>query len=357
MNIKLQLKNFAKLLLIGVVLFVACSAVSRLAAKCVSAKTDRVCQADIAKSMFARADDQAKPESPGYLMVGGACVKAAVPPAAITPKILSAIVGDSQGYIDESDNAKTIIEYEVEESDTLADLADKFGVSANSILWANDLSSGAQLKLGQRLIIPPVTGVIHYVIAGDTIAKIAQTYQAKPENIVAFNGLAGENDVFIGDVLIVPDGKIVPVVVAKKPSAGAAAKVAQQTNSAAGSTAMPNGYFLCPVGAACKKTQGTHFRNAVDLTGGYCGAPIYAAASGTVVKAKTGGWNGGAGNNITLSHMGGAVVTHYYHLQSITVAQGQEVKKGDVIGLMGSTGKSTGCHLHFEVIGAGNPFN
>jgi murein DD-endopeptidase MepM/ murein hydrolase activator NlpD len=357
MNIKSLLKNFTKLLLMGAVLFVICSAISRQAVKCVSAKADNVCQADIARSMFAQADEQAKSESPGYLLVGSACVKAAVPPLAITPKILSVIVGDSQGYENESDSPKTIVEYEVEQSDTLAGLAAKFSISADTIIWANNLAKGALLKPGQKLIIPPVTGTVHYAVAGDTIAKIAQNYQAKAENIVAFNGLSGENDVFIGDVLIVPDGKILPPVIVKKPSAGSSNAVSRNANpAAAGLTAMPDNYFLCPVGAACKKTQGAHFRNAVDLTAGYCGAPVYAAASGTVVKAKSGGWNGGAGSNITISHMGGTVITHYYHLQSIGVAQGQEVKKGDVIGAMGSTGKSTGCHLHFETIGAANPF-
>jgi murein DD-endopeptidase MepM/ murein hydrolase activator NlpD len=355
MNFKLQLRNFAKLLLIGAVLFVVFSAASKQAIKCVSAKSDIVCQADVAKNMFVRATDLVRPESPGYLLVGNACVKAAVPPVAVTPKILGAIVGDFSSNPDDDAAKKTIVEYEVEGDDTLSSLAGKFGVSADTIRWANDLAKGAQLKPGQKLIIPPVTGIVHYVVSGDTLANVAQSYQAKLENIIAFNGLSGENDIFIGDVMIVPDGKIIPPLVAKKTatSAGQSVKTAFQSGSLA---AMPGDYFLCPVGAACKKTQGMHFRNAVDLTGGYCGAPIYAAASGTVVKAKS-GWNGGAGNNITITHMGGTGITHYYHLQSFNVAPGREVKKGDIIGFMGNTGKSTGCHLHFEVIGAANPFN
>lgn len=354
MNIKLQLKNFTKLLLIGVVLFVVCSAISSQVVKCVSAKTSNVCQADLAKGMFARSDDQVKPESPGYILVDSACVKAAVPPVAVTPKVLGAIVGDAQLGGGDNGSQKTIIEYSVEQNDTLASLAEKFGISSDTIRWANDLAKGAQLKPGQRLIIPPVTGVIHYVVSGDTVAKIAQNYGAKIDEIIAFNELAGENDIFIGDVLMVPNGKITPPVVTKKPSGQSS--VSQTGQAAVSQTAMPGNYFLCPAGSACKKTQGLHFRNAVDLTAGYCGAPIYAAASGIVAKAKL-GWNGGAGNNISISHMGGTVITHYYHLQVLYVIQGQEVKKGDVIGLMGSTGQSTGCHLHFEVIGAANPFN
>jgi len=350
MNIKLQLKNFAKLLLIGAVLFVIISAVSKEAVKCVSAKNNDACQADLVKNMFAQSDKQVKPESPSYLMVGDACVKAAVPPIAVTPKVMGAIIGDAQDYSAEAGSPKTIIEYQIEDGDTVASLAVKFDVSADTILWANDLAKGAQIKPGKKLIIPPVTGVVHYVVSGDTVAKIAQNYKAKSEDVVAFNELSGENDVFIGDVLVVPGGSVPQVVATPKKTPSQAPSLGAQNLAA-----MPGNYFLCPVGAACKRTQGSHFRNAVDLTGGYCGAPIYAAASGTVAKAKL-GWNGGAGNNISISHMGGTVITHYYHLQAILVTQGQEVKKGDVIGLMGTTGKSTGCHLHFEVIGAANPF-
>lgn len=358
MNIKLQLKNFAKLLLIGAVLFTGFWAASNQAAKCVSAKDDDVCQADVAKNMFAQAGDQVKPESPEYLLVGNACVKASVPPIAVTPKVLGAIIGDAQDYASENESAKSIIEYEVGAEDTLAGLAERFGVSADTIVWANDLSRGTKLKSGQKLIIPPVTGVIHYVVSGDTIARIAQDYRADAGKIIAFNELSGENDIFVGDIVVVPNGKIIPVVPQKTPSGEKPAKniaAGQPSKSSAGLASLPNGYFFCPVGAACKKTQGSHFRNAVDLTAGYCGAPIYAAASGVVNKTKT-GWNGGAGNNISISHMDGSVITHYYHLQAILVGQGQEVKKGDLIGLMGNTGKSTGCHLHFEVIGAANPF-
>jgi len=353
MNIKLQLKNFAKLLLIGAVLYVVFSTASKEAVKCVSAKSNDACQADLVKNMFAQSDEQVKPESPSYLMVGDACVKAAVPPIAVTPKVMGAIIGDAQDYEADAKSPKTIVEYQVEEKDTIASLAAKFDISSDAIIWANDLTKGAQLKPGQKLIIPPVTGVIHYVVSGDTIAKISQDYNAKPDDIVAFNELSGENDVFVGDVLVVPGGRVKPVVVAKPSLAISNIKTQKPENQ--NLAAMPGDYFLCPVGASCKRTQGLHFRNAVDLTGGYCGAPIYAAASGTVTKAKL-GWNGGAGNNITVSHLGGSVITHYYHLQSILVVQGQEVKKGDVIGLMGATGKSTGCHLHFEVIGASNPF-
>ena len=351
MSTILQLKNFAKLLLAGAVLFVVCSAISRQVSQHASAGIDDDFRADA--KMFAHADEQARPESPNYLLAGEGCVKAAVPPSPVTPRVLAAITGGFSETKEQDERQNTIIEHEIAGDETLSSLAEKFGISVDSIAWANNLSKNAELKLGQKLVIPPVTGVIHHAVAGDTIAQIAKKYQAKSEEIIAFNGLAGENDIFIGDILMVPGGKIV-VPPAKKP---AAPKIAAQTSSQpSGLSAMPADYFLCPVGPTCKKTQGLHFYNAVDLTGGYCGAPIYAAASGTVIKAATGGWNGGAGNNITISHMSGAVTTHYYHLQTVLARTGQEVKKGDLIGTMGKTGNSTGCHLHFGVGGAANPF-
>ena len=82
--------------------------------------------------------------------------------------------------------------------------------------------------------------------------------------------------------------------------------------------------------------------------------PVYAAASGTVMRAKIGGWNGGAGNYVTILHPSGTV-TKYYHMQTVSVVSSQSIARGQTIGLMGSTGNSTGCHLHFEVIGAKNP--
>ena len=280
MSINLQLKNFAKLLLIGVVLFGVSSVLADQAAKCVSAKNTDTCQADLAKNMFAQADEQTKPESPSYLLVGDACVKAAVPPIAVTPKILGAIVGDAQDYQAESDSRKAIVEYETVADDTVATLAEKFNISADTILWANDLSKGAVLKAGQKLIIPPVSGIVYYAAAGDTIANIAQKYKVSSQDIIAFNELSGEDDIFIGDVLVVPGGKMPQTIVPQK------ILVQTPTQSAARGVALTDNYFLCPVGSPCRKTQGIHFRNAVDLTAGYCGAPIYAAASGTVTKAK-----------------------------------------------------------------------
>ncbi|KKW46945.1 MAG: Peptidase M23 [Parcubacteria group bacterium GW2011_GWB1_57_6] len=101
-------------------------------------------------------------------------------------------------------------------------------------------------------------------------------------------------------------------------------------------------------------TQGLHGWNGIDF-GAPRGTPIRAAADGTVIIARAGGWNGGYGNYIVLQHANGTQ-TLYSHNSSNAVGMGQAVTQGQVIGYVGATGRVTGTHLHFEVRGAANPF-
>ena len=191
------------------------------------------------------------------------------------------------------------------------------------------------IKTGQNLVILPVDGLVHIVKSGDTIGALASTYKVKTDDIIAFNNLANEGDIFIGDILIIPSG-IMPVKLA--PS------VVQ--------TPLADSFFIYPTEGYI--SQGLHWYNAIDIAN-KCGTPIYAAAAGTVKRASY-GWNSGGGNQVTILHSGG-VVTYYGHLMSIFVKSGDQVNVGDRIGLMGSTGKSTGCHLHFGVTAAKNPLS
>ena len=103
-----------------------------------------------------------------------------------------------------------------------------------------------------------------------------------------------------------------------------------------------------------EKTQGLHGYNGVDI-GAPNGTPIIAAAGGSVVVSRNSGWNGGYGNYIVIKHENGTQ-TLYAHMSEIVVVSGQSIVQGQVVGSVGSTGKSTGSHLHFEVRGAKNPF-
>jgi len=201
------------------------------------------------------------------------------------------------------------------------------------LLWANDLLKNSKLKIGQNLVILPVSGLVHIAKSGDTIGEISKTYKAKTEDIIAFNNLTNEGDIFIGDILVIPNGimptKLVPSLT---------------------QTQLADSFFIYPTEG--RITQTLHWYNAIDIAN-KCGSPIYAAAAGTI-KRTAYGWNGGGGNLITILHSGG-VVTYYGHLMSLFVKSGDQVNVGDRIGLMGQTGKSTGCHLHFGVTGAKNP--
>ncbi|MEO0084384.1 MAG: LysM peptidoglycan-binding domain-containing M23 family metallopeptidase [candidate division WOR-3 bacterium] len=226
--------------------------------------------------------------------------------------------------------------------DTLSTIAEKFNISLNTLLWANKLTARSIIKPGDSLTILPVNGLLHKVKDGETVIGIALTYDAKEEDIIDFNNLDEDGFIITGQVLIIPGGKKPTPPQYQPPKNGKAS--AQYANI--------KGYFIMP--ASGRFTQGLHSYNAVDI-GNACGTPVYAAAEGTILVAKTSGWNKGYGLYIQIQHPNGTQ-SLYAHLSQVNVSPSQEVSKGEIIGLMGTTGRSSGCHLHFEVRGAPNPF-
>jgi LysM repeat protein len=189
----------------------------------------------------------------------------------------------------------------------------------------------------------PVNGVTHTVKRGDNIITIAQRYRTEANKILSHNNLSPNDIIGIGDVLVIPDGRPhVPI----SPSVTPSAPIHSLANI--------SGYFGLP--SRGRITQGLHLYNAVDVGGSnYCNTPIYASAAGTVITSKTSGWNGGYGKYIKISHPN-STVTLYAHNSQNLVSSGQYVSKGQIIALMGATGRTTGCHVHFETRGARNPF-
>jgi murein DD-endopeptidase MepM/ murein hydrolase activator NlpD len=281
--------------------------------------------------------DESLAGSPNLLLIGENSIRAATPPVMVSGQVLGVLAVE---YDFESEE-KTIREYTVESGDTLSSLAEQFGISLDTILWANDLSRKSALKIGQKLVIPPISGVIHHVKSRDTVSEIASIYKAKTSEIVAFNDLSDENDIYIGDILIIPNGVM--------PSLSSKAAVAQPAQ-----TPVSSAYFIAPTKG--KISQGLHWYNAIDFSNP-CGALVFAAAQGTVQRIGY-GWNDGYGNYLTILHPNG-VVTLYAHLSEISVSSGTSVSQGTIIGRIGNTGHTvgaTGCHVHFEVRGAQNPF-
>jgi murein DD-endopeptidase MepM/ murein hydrolase activator NlpD len=243
----------------------------------------------------------------------------------------------------------TISVYEVKKGDTLASVAKIFGVSKNTITWANDLKSEF-ISPGDTLVILPMTGIKHTVKNGDTVASIAKKYKADADDIAKFNGISKDADLEAGDTVLVPEGELAVTTTTKTKKGTIIVKeklLDTYTYQA------PDGFLIRPI-VGGRKTQGLHGHNGIDF-GAAPGTSVLASGSGRVILAKMGGYNGGYGNMIIISHDGG-IQTVYAHLKQINVLSGQAVSQGQIIGQVGNTGRSTGPHLHFEVRGAVNPF-
>ncbi len=231
-----------------------------------------------------------------------------------------------------------IITHTVQSGDTLYGIATKYKLSAETIMFANGLENNPDLlRMGQQLTILPVNGILHTVAKGDTLDKVAKKYKVTAGAIInfAWNRLDANNpQVAVGQKLIVPGGvKEIPIRQVQVYSGAAPAGVRRGT-----------GRFVWPT--AGYVTQGyQRFHQAVDIARAI-GTPVKAADNGFVVVA---GWsNDGYGNYIVVDH-GNGYQTLYGHLSKIFVKAGDIVGQGAVIGNMGSTGNSTGPHLHFEI--------
>ena len=241
-----------------------------------------------------------------------------------------------------------IITYTVKAGDTLYAIAEQHGISAETLMWANNMELNPDLlRLGQPLIVLPVNGIYHTVVQNDTVEGIAKQYKAKAADIVDFelNGLNPRNPALtVGQKLVVPGGSKPPVV----------RQVKIYTGPIPANASRGSGRFVWPTSGTV--TQGYKpLHRAIDIASGR-GTQVKASDSGYVVAA---GWsNAGYGNYVVVDH-GNGFQTLYAHLDRFFVSAGESVAKGVVIGLMGDTGNSTGTHLHFEIRQNGvnrNPF-
>jgi murein DD-endopeptidase MepM/ murein hydrolase activator NlpD len=256
---------------------------------------------------------------------------------------------DSTGLVTlESDKPPSDVrEYEVREGDTLSSIAVKFDVSIDTIKWANDTVDWKKLKPGTIVKVPPVTGIVYKVKPGDTIYSIATKFETNAQGIVDFPFNTFSDDetfaIVAGQTLIVPDAVMPDAPTTTIP------RFANVLTPDAGAVSA-TGSFVWP--AYGRITQGFRWYHPGLDVANHDGGAILAADSGTVVTA---GWvNSGYGNHVIIDHANG-YQTLYAHLSSLSVVAGQRVSRGAAIGQMGSTGRSTGTHLHFEIrTGSGN---
>ena len=242
-------------------------------------------------------------------------------------------------------------EYRVQEGDTVSSIALKFGVNIDTIMWENNLKSVDAIKVNQILKILPVTGVRHTVKRGETIYSLAKSHQVDAQNIIdyPFNAFANDETFALsaGQELIIPNGI--------KPK-----EIIVDTTRYTTRTVAPipgvvgEGNFMWPTAGYISQKY-AWYHQAVDIAN-KSNPDIVASQGGTVVTA--GGSGGGYGNYVIIDH-GNGYKTLYAHMlnNTISVKAGDRVGQGQKLGVMGSTGRSTGTHLHFEVIGPGGKLN
>lgn len=238
-----------------------------------------------------------------------------------------------------------IIEYEVKSGETLSQIAQKFNVDTDTLKWANDLESVNSVKPGQKLKILPVSGVAHEVKSGDTLETVAKKYTAEQQAILdfPFNDVPDDFKLKVGQLVIIPDGTPpetkVPARSKPQPQFLAKGQSGPSFNAPGG------GSFMWPTSGGISQYF-AWYHPGIDVANR--SAPgVSASDAGTVAVA---GWpdNYGYGNRVVIDH-GNGYQTLYAHLSNIYVSAGQKVSKGQVVGQMGSTGRSTGTHLHFEI--------
>lgn len=257
-------------------------------------------------------------------------------------------VGDDNDYLFKTGATETIITrntrtetifYDVRPGESVATVARDFGLSPDTVRYVNKLS-GNSLTVGQKLKIPPVDGIYVTVQKNDTLSGISKKYKIALADVRKYNNLPEGEPIFSGQEILVPG------VVAPKPAAATGKSGITADTSALASRLPGGGQFIWPTESPTHFiSQGyKSYHRAIDLNR-LNGWGIYASAAGTV---RTYSVRYGYGNYIDINH-GSGFVTRYAHLSQFKVKTGDYVQQGQLIGIMGSTGRSSGPHLHFEI--------
>jgi murein DD-endopeptidase MepM/ murein hydrolase activator NlpD len=255
-----------------------------------------------------------------------------------------------------------VITYIVQEGDTIYDIAAQFGLAPETIVWSNRegiMDAPWLIQPGVELFILPADGVYHTVRAGETMASIAEEYGVKTADLYnEWNDLEEEEQPREGQLLVVPDGTGEEISWQPPPRYPAPGPSGYSYGICSGvGTTGPgaNGWFILPTGSY--GVSGWYFhdpRNPGHIGLDYrcnLGDPIYAADNGVVTIA---GWQGGYGILVQVDH-GNGFITRYGHFSQIAVGCGHAVYQGSLLGYCGSTGYSSGPHLHFEIRHNGVP--
>ncbi len=276
-----------------------------------------------------------------------------IAPSLSIPGTIAALPTDTSEEASIAPRTKTE-NYIVQENDTISTIAQRFHVNIGTILWNNNLTEKQYIRPGDTLKIPPVSGILVTVKKGDTLSKLANRFEADVNEITSFNNLAPEDQLAINTELMIPGGRppqieqirtqIISRTEGLNTKQEASLKNTPKPPDLDAKTT-PKTRLLWPTSGRVITQYYGWRHTGLDIDGDY-NSPLYASADGYVEKA---GWNsGGYGLMILLDHGGGSK-TRYAHASKIFIKSGEYVKRGQVIAMMGTTGRSTGTHLHYEV--------
>jgi murein DD-endopeptidase MepM/ murein hydrolase activator NlpD len=281
-------------------------------------------------AIAARAQTTQEPRISGAFLADGTLLK---------PIAVDTTIPDGKGLLKK---------YTVRTGDTLTAIANRFGVSAMTVRWANKLD-GRRLPVGKELTIPPMNGLVVTAAEGDTLESLAKANRISADLIYQTNGLE-DRSLVVGQTLILPGA------VGQMPAV--ARQIVKPTRSTGTNVRPPAAYtggaFLWPVvGGSNYISQYFHYGHyGLDIAADY-GSRVRAAGAGTVIFA---GWkSNGGGYQVWIAH-GSGLFTTYNHMSAVSVGNGQSVEEGQQVGRIGQSGWATGPHLHFEVWRGGEPW-
>lgn len=237
--------------------------------------------------------------------------------------------------------------YTIEQGDTLIAIARTYGLSLSTILWSNNLSATSTIRPGQEIKILPMDGVLYKVKNGDTLSRIVSIYKSDVFEILSVNKLADANSLKIGQELMLPGGEAPAPATERRSTSLARIFTPPSSNTNISSSASQDWVWPTDWTTITQYFGWNH--TGLDIDGNYQ-TNNYAAHAGVVTYT---GWKGGYGLAVEMDH-GNGIKTRYGHFSSISVSQGDVLSAGDILGKTGTTGRSTGTHLHFEIIINGN---
>lgn len=224
----------------------------------------------------------------------------------------------------------TFVGYTVQPGDNLYRIGSSYGFDAKTLACINDITDPRMIRVGQTILIPTENDAAYYTTGSETLEQIADLYGVQPMEI------ALANDIWDAEVLPVGASLSIPGV------SRIMAVNSLITSRSAGS------FFIRPVEGVISSAYGYRhgeFHTGLDIAVAQ-GTEVKAAMSGTVESA---GWAGNYGYAVVIDHHNG-YKTRYAHNSVVKVTAGQNVRQGQMVALSGSTGRSTGPHVHWEII-------